>query len=88
MSRIKVPREVLAYVCISIHPREHYPQVVKNIIKIGSVKEVYGITGEYDLLIKLQARSIREFSEILGAIGSMTGVAKTYTMLVVDRIKP
>lgn len=66
MSRAKVPEEVLAYVCISIHPREHYPRVVNNITKMDLVKEVYGVTGEYDLLIKLQSKSIREFSEILG----------------------
>lgn len=88
MSRTKVPKEILAYVCVSIHPREHYPQVVEGITKMSSVKEIYGITGEYDLLIKLQAKSIKEFSELLGTIGSMTGVAKTYTMLVVDCIKP
>lgn len=88
MSRIKVPKEVLAYICISIHPREFYPRVVENIAKMSSVKEIYGVTGEYDLLIRLQAKSIKEFSELLGAIGSMIGVAKTYTMLVVDRIKP
>ncbi|MHC1627219.1 MAG: Lrp/AsnC ligand binding domain-containing protein [Candidatus Nezhaarchaeales archaeon] len=88
MSRIKASEEVLAFVCISVHPREHYPHVVNDITKINSVKEIYGITGEYDILIKLQAKSVREFSEILGKIGSLSGVAKTYTMLVVDLIKP
>lgn len=88
MSRTKAPEEILAYVCLSVYPREHYPQVVSRIVKMDSIKEVYGVTGEYDLLIKLQAKSIKEFSELLGTIGSMAGVAKTYTMLVVDRIKP
>ncbi len=88
MSRTKISEEVLAFVCISVHPREHYPRVVSDITRMDSVKEVYGITGEYDLLVKLQAKSIREFSEVLGKISSLSGVAKTYTMLVVDLIKP
>lgn len=88
MARTKIPEGVLAFVCISVHPREHHPHVVDSITKMTLVKEVYGITGEYDLLIKLQAESVKEFSEILGKIGSLSGVAKTYTMLVVDMIKP
>jgi len=58
MSRTRVPEEVLAFICVSIHPREYYPQVVDSIMKLSSVKEVYGITGEYDLLIKLQTESV------------------------------
>ena len=85
---VKVSEEVVAFICISVHPRDKYPSVVDELVKLNSVKEIYGVTGEYDLVVKLQAKNVKEFSEVLGKIGSLSGVAKTYTMLVVDLIKP
>jgi len=88
MSRIKTFEEVMAFICISVYPRDRYPQVISEIVRMNSIKEIYGVTGEYDLLLKLQVKSMKEFSEVLGKISSLAGVAKTYTMVVVDLIKP
>ncbi|MDI9619435.1 MAG: Lrp/AsnC ligand binding domain-containing protein [Candidatus Nezhaarchaeota archaeon] len=86
--RVKCPDEVVAFVCISVNPRDRYPQVINALLNMEHVKEIYGVTGEYDLLLKIQTKSLKEFSELLGSIGSLGGVAKTYTMIMVDFVKP
>ena len=85
--RVKPLREIVAFVSISIMPRSYYPEVLERIKEIEEVEEIYGVTGEYDLLLRIKVNDMKTFSERLGLIGSLRGVSKTYTMLVVDAIK-
>lgn len=85
--RVKPLREIVAFVSISIMPRSYYPEVLKRIKEMEEVEEIYGVTGEYDLLLRIKVNDMKTFSERLGLISSLRGVSKTYTMLVVDAIK-
>ncbi len=56
--------------------------------KLEEVSEVYSVSGEYDILIKLWAHSIEELNEIMNSkIRSVDGVEDLTEMIVMERVK-
>ena len=52
------------------------------------VKEIFGITGEYDLLLKLKFKDVEEFNKFLIKFRKdQKGVRQTYTMVTTADIK-
>jgi DNA-binding Lrp family transcriptional regulator len=51
------------------------------IFKDSHVKEVFGITGEYDLLMKLKFKDIEDFNNYVLDFRKKTGIKKTITMV-------
>ncbi len=51
------------------------------------VKEVFGITGEYDLLLKLKFRDIEEFNTFILKFRKDYGLKKTLTQIVTANVK-
>lgn len=53
-----------------------------------NVKEVFGVTGEYDVLVKLKFRDVEEFNGfVINARKEMKGVSSTMTMVATANIK-
>ena len=60
----------------------------ERIIKNEHVKEIFGITGEYDLLLKLKFKDIEEFNKFLIRFRKEhKGIRQTYTMVTTADIK-
>jgi len=54
----------------------------------GHVKEVFGVTGEYDLLIKLKFKDVEEFHEfILNFRKNKKEIQSTLTMIATANLK-
>ncbi len=51
------------------------------------IKEVFGITGEYDLLIKAKFKDIEEFNDFLLDFRKEYGLKKTLTQIATVNIK-
>ncbi len=51
------------------------------------VKEIFGITGEYDILLKLKFRDISEFNQFVIDLRKNENIRKTLTMVVTAEIK-
>ena len=51
------------------------------------VKEAFGITGEYDLLLKLKFKDISEFNDYIISVRKNKAIAKTITNVVTVNIK-
>lgn len=51
------------------------------------IKEAFGITGEYDLLIKLKFRDISEFNDYIISLRKNKSISKTITNVVTANIK-
>ena len=59
-----------------------------KMINNGKVKEIFGITGEYDLLLKLKFKDVEEFNKFLIKFRrEQKGVRQTYTMVTTADIK-
>ena len=62
--------------------------VNNKIINDEHVKEIFGITGEYDLLLKLKFKDVEEFNKFLIKFRKeQRGVRQTYTMVTTASIK-
>jgi DNA-binding Lrp family transcriptional regulator len=51
------------------------------------IKEAFGITGEYDLLLKLKFRDISQFNDYIIALRKNKAITKTITNVVTVGIK-
>lgn len=53
-----------------------------------NVKEVFGVTGEYDILVKLKFKDVEEFNDfIINFRKEMGGIQATLTMVATANIK-
>ena len=60
----------------------------EKIINNEHVKEIFGITGEYDLLLKLKFKDVEDFNDFLIRFRKeQRGVRQTYTMVTTADIK-
>ena len=73
-----------------MYPFEKNP-VAKNIpaafFDNKRIKEVFGITGEYDLIIKLKFKDVEEFNDYIINLRKVPAIEKTLTMVVTMTIK-
>ncbi len=51
------------------------------------IKDVFGITGEFDLILKLKFKDIEEFNDYLIKLRKNKTIQKTMTMVVTTNIK-
>ncbi|MCD6515305.1 MAG: Lrp/AsnC family transcriptional regulator [Candidatus Asgardarchaeia archaeon] len=66
---------------------ENYNEVARELSKIDEILEVYGVTGEFDLMIKIETTSTEELSKILNKIRSMKGIDDIFIMTVLEIFK-
>lgn len=59
-----------------------------NFLGNKNVKEVFGVTGEYDVMVKLKVRDVEEFNDfIINFRKSVKGIQSTLTMVATTNIK-
>ena len=61
--------------------------VEDKFIKNDHVKELCGITGEYDLIMKMKFRDVAEFNDFILEFRKNKNIEKTLTMVVTATIK-
>ncbi len=79
--------KVTAIIIIQTESEKH--ENVKNeLSKLEEVSEVYSVSGEYDILIKVWAYSIEELNRIMNSkVRSVDGVEDLTEMIVMERVK-
>ena len=65
------------------------PNVIlgNKIVQNNYVKEVFGLTGEYDLLLKLKFSNIEEFNDFVIKFRKEQQIETTMTMVVTANVK-
>jgi Lrp/AsnC family transcriptional regulator, regulator for asnA, asnC and gidA len=78
---------VTAIIIIQTESEKH-ENVEMELSQLKEVSEVYSISGEYDILIKVWAHSIEELNKIVNSkIRSVEGVEDLMEMIVMERVK-
>lgn len=77
----KVGKPIIAFVLIVFKSAEHTEPFFEYVMNDSDVLECYGITGEYDCLIKVCAADVEELDRKLMILKTHNGVAKSHTML-------
>ncbi len=79
--------KVTAIIIIQTESEKHR-NVELKLAKLEEVSEVYSISGEYDILIKVWAQSLEELNNIVNnKIRSVDGVEDLTEMIVMERVK-
>lgn len=61
-------------------------KVGTEVKRIENVKETFAVTGEFDLILRIEAKDFSELSKtIKEKILSISGVVKTTTSVVIER---
>lgn len=78
----KVGESFIAFMLVSADK-----QIDDKAFKSPHIKEVFGVTGEYDLMIKLKFSDIEEFNRFIIEFRKKYGLKKTHTMISTIAIK-
>ncbi|WP_054885232.1 Lrp/AsnC family transcriptional regulator [Pseudomonas sp. NBRC 111130] len=80
-----------AYVGIKVQPRSG-KEVVRRLSAMGQVQQLCAVSGEFDYVAWLRSDSPEQLDQLLDQIGSVEGVQKTTTSIIlsskVDRGQP
>ncbi len=60
-------------------------EVSNTLMEIEEVKEVFGVYGVYDLVVRVEAETMKELKDAIGSkIRRLKNVRSTLTMIVMD----
>lgn len=83
----KIGINVTALIIIQTETEKH-ENVEKELPKLEQVSQVYSISGEYDILIKLWAKNLEELNEIINSqIRTIDGIEELRELIVMERLK-
>ena len=75
--------QVSCFVKILKH-RKSSIDIAQKLKAIPEVESCYSVTGEESLLIKVRARSAKDFQQVLEVISKVDGVERTVSSLIID----
>ena len=83
----KIGLEITAIIIIQTESEKH--EIVKDeLSRLEEVSEVYSVSGEYDILIKVWVPGIEELNQLINSkIRSIDGVEDLTEMIVMERVK-
>lgn len=77
-----VEKKPRALVLVNTMPNFSLSSISRKAKSITGVKEVFEISGEYDLVCFIEGENIKEINEVVDEIRKIRGVSKTTTALV------
>jgi Lrp/AsnC family transcriptional regulator for asnA, asnC and gidA len=83
----KIGLDVTSIIIIQTESEKH-ESVKEMLSRLENVSEVYSVSGEYDILIKVWVKSIKELNQLINTkIRSIDGVEDLTEMIVMERVK-
>lgn len=83
----KLGLEITSIIIIQTESEKH-ESVKEMLSRLEKVSEVYSVSGEYDILIKVWVKSIEELNQLINTqIRSIDGVEDLTEMIVMERVK-
>lgn len=83
----KVGLEITSIIIIQTESERH-ELVKEELSRLEKVSEVYSVSGEYDILIKVWVKSIEDLNQLINSkIRSIDGVEDLTEMIVMERVK-
>lgn len=83
----KVGLEITSIIIIQTESERH-ELVKEELSRLEKVSEVYSVSGEYDILIKVWVKSIEDLNQLINSkIRSIDGVEDLTEMIVMEKVK-
>jgi len=80
------PENIQALISVKCDSNVYTTSVTRRISVIQGVKEVMEISGDYDILVRVEAKDTNELNQIIENIRSVKGVRSTLTSLVLKKM--
>ncbi|QGR19278.1 homocitrate synthase [Stygiolobus azoricus] len=80
------PENIQAIVSVKCDSNVYTTAVTRRLSVIQGVKEVMEISGDYDIIVKVEAKDTNELNQIIESIRSVKGVRSTLTSLVLKKL--
>ncbi|MCD7782263.1 MAG: Lrp/AsnC family transcriptional regulator [Methanosphaera sp.] len=77
---------VTAHIIIQTETEKHV-NVEEELPKLEKVSEVFSISGEYDILIKVWAHTLEELNDIISQVRTIDGIEELRELIVMERLK-
>jgi len=83
----KLGLDITAIIIIQTESEKH-ESVKEELSKLEEASEVYSVSGEYDILIKVWVPGIEELNQLINSkIRSVDGIEDLTEMIVMERVK-
>ncbi|AGK62006.1 Transcriptional regulator [Archaeoglobus sulfaticallidus PM70-1] len=82
----KIGKNILAFIEIKTMPN-YEDEILDKLSSFDEITEVYWVTGDFDLIVKLVVGDIKEFTRVIKKIREMNGVIDTKSAIVVKTKK-
>ncbi|WP_369611675.1 homocitrate synthase [Sulfurisphaera javensis] len=82
----KPPENIEALISVKCDSNVYTTAVTRRLAVIPGVKEVMEISGDYDVLVKVEAKDTNELNQIIENIRAVKGVNSTLTSLVLKKM--
>ena len=76
--------DVCAFIGVTTDRAAAIARVEHQVAAVPDVLECHHITGAHSLMLKVKTRNTERLEELIGSIGSIDGVARTETMVVLS----
>ncbi|RLF12497.1 MAG: homocitrate synthase [Thermoprotei archaeon] len=84
----EVPSKVEAVILVKCDPNVYTTSIARRIASIKGVMEVYEVSGEYDVQVKVSAPTVSDLNDCLESIRGIKGVSGTHTHLILKSLRP
>ncbi|MDH5816470.1 MAG: homocitrate synthase [Candidatus Nezhaarchaeota archaeon] len=84
----EIPSMIESVILVKCEPNVYTTSIARRIASMKEVVEVYEISGDYDIQVKVLAQSISDLNECLERIRGIKGVSGTHTHLILKSLRP
>jgi len=81
-----LPTNMQAFIMVKVGPG-YSREMVKEILDVEGVEEVFELTGDIDMLVKVRATDIEDLSRTVFKIRETKGIVETDTRLIISSQK-
>lgn len=74
--------KIRAFILVNVIPEVPTPEISEKIQQVTQVKEVYEVSGDYDIISFAKGNNIEEINDSVEKIRRVKGVANTVTTMV------
>jgi len=78
---------VKAYIMTCMHPGT-YTKALEAIKKIENIEKISVVTGEYDIVVKVNVKSLAHLHTLTSRLHMVEGVEKTTTQVIEKEVIP
>ncbi|MFY7890891.1 MAG: Lrp/AsnC family transcriptional regulator [Spirosomataceae bacterium] len=90
VDREKIEKDLMVFCSIRLkeHAKEAGAKFVQEIVSLSEVMECFNISGDYDFMLKIVVKDMREYqSFLMNRLAALDNIGSTHSIFVMSEIK-